>query len=135
MRRGLFRGRFFEGGELCRVGRLVISGQGEEELYSIISHLLRSETFIVNESGRLDQILQVSPVIIRKAGQLVGSTPVFTVGRPDSPSQEVSQVNKLAVILVLDVDGPPTIFPSSNSLAIDDDVALRSDDSERNHRL
>jgi hypothetical protein len=39
------------------------------------------------------------------------------------------------VLLVLDVDHSPAVFPSTNRLAINDDVPLRSDDGEGDHIL
>lgn len=51
------------------------------------------------------------------------------------PEQEVSQVDKLAVILVLDVDDAPPVLATTDLLAVDDDVLLGADDSEGNEVL
>lgn len=61
--------------------------------------------------GRLDQILEM------------GS------------KQEVSQVNKFAVGLVLHVDDAPSVLTSANLLAIDNDVLLGTDDGKWNKAL
>lgn len=53
----------------------------------------------------------------------------------DLPQQEVSQIDKLAVHGIFDVDYTPAVFATTNWLAINDDIALRSDNSERNHAL
>lgn len=39
------------------------------------------------------------------------------------------------MLLVLDVDDSPSVLATAHGLAIDDDVALRADDSERDHVL
>lgn len=53
----------------------------------------------------------------------------------DKPGKEVSEVVELAVLLILDVDHSPTILAASNWLSVDDDVALRTNNSEGNHAL
>lgn len=73
--------------------------------------LLSTEGLVVNLAGSFDQVLQVS------AGQ------------------EVTQVNKFAVALVLDVNHTPTVLASANLLAIDDDSLLTSDNGEGNDFL
>lgn len=55
--------------------------------------------------------------------------------KADKPGEEVTQVDELAVVLVLDIDDTPSVFASTNGLAINDDIALRADDSERNNIL
>ena len=44
-------------------------------------------------------------------------------------------MHELAVLLALNVDHTPAVFASTNGLSVDDNVALRTDDSERNHAL
>lgn len=73
--------------------------------------LLSTEGLVVNLAGSFDQVLQVS------AGE------------------EVTQVNKFAVALVLDVNHTPTVLASANLLAIDDDSLLTSDNGEGNDFL
>lgn len=62
--------------------------------------LLGAEGLIVDLAGRLDQVLEVG------AGE------------------EVAQVDKLAMVLVLDVDHAPSVLPAADLPAFDDDVAL-----------
>lgn len=47
-----------------------------------------------------------------------------------SASQEVAKMDELAMLGIFDVDGSPTSLSSANSLAINDNVALRSHNSE-----
>lgn len=68
--------------------------------------LLSTEGLIVDLGSRLDQILEV------------GS------------KQEVSQVNKFTVGLILHVDDTPSVLTSTNLLAIDNDVLLRTNNGE-----
>lgn len=49
--------------------------------------------------------------------------------------QEVTQVNKLAVILVLDIDDTPSVLTAANLLAVDDDRLLGADDGKGNEVL
>ena len=49
--------------------------------------------------------------------------------------EEVSQVNKFAVVLVLDVDDTPSVLATSDLVAIDDDRLLGSHDGEGNQIL
>jgi hypothetical protein len=65
----------------------------------------------VDLRGGLDQILEVS------AGE------------------EVAEVDEFAVLLVLNVDGSPSVLAAANSLAGDVDVALAADDGEGDDRL
>jgi len=58
-----------------------------------------------------------------------------TEARGDSPGQEVPQVDKLAMPLVLDVHDTVSVLPSSNRLPVDDNVRLGSNDGEGNHFL
>ena len=73
--------------------------------------LLGTEGLVVDLAGCLDQVLQVS------AGK------------------EVAQVNKLAVVLILDVDNTPAVLAAANLLAIHDDGLLTADNGERNDIL
>lgn len=51
------------------------------------------------------------------------------------PEQEVSQVDELAVILILNVDDAPPILASTDLLAVDNDVLLGADDGKGNKVL
>jgi len=62
--------------------------------------LFGSEGLIVNLSSGLDEILQVGP------------------------REEVAEVHKFAVVLVLYIDNTPSVLTPTNRLAIDDDIAL-----------
>lgn len=73
--------------------------------------LLGTEGLVVDLAGGLDQVLQVS------AGK------------------EVAQVNKLAVVLILDVDNTPAVLAAANLLAIYDNGLLTADNGERNDIL
>lgn len=73
--------------------------------------LLGTERFVVDLGCRLDQVLKVG------AGE------------------EVTKVDKFAVLLVLDVDGSPAVLTAANSLAVDVDVALAANNSEWDDRL
>ena len=50
-------------------------------------------------------------------------------------SKEVSQVDKFAVILILNVDDSPSILTATNLLAAYDDRFLRPNDCKRNDVL
>jgi hypothetical protein len=65
--------------------------------------LLGTEGLVVDLAGGLDQILKVG------AGQ------------------EVAQVDKFAVVLVLDVDDTPAVLAAANLLAIDNNGLLAAD--------
>lgn len=73
--------------------------------------LLSTESFIMDMSGSFNKILQV------------GS------------SQKVTQVNKFAVMLVLDIDDTPTSLSATHSLAIHDHVSFRANNSKRDELL
>lgn len=68
--------------------------------------LLRPECLVVDLARRFDQILQVRPC------------------------QEVSQIHKLAVVLVLDVDHAPAVLPAAHLLPVDDNVLFAANDGE-----
>lgn len=51
------------------------------------------------------------------------------------PQQEVTQVDELAVVLVLDVDHTPSVLTATDLLAVDNDRLLGADDSEGNKVL
>jgi len=71
--------------------------------------LLGSEGLVVDLACCLDQVLQVSAC------------------------EEVSQVHKLAVVLVLDVDDAPPVLTSSNLLAAHDDRLLTANNGKGYH--
>ena len=73
--------------------------------------LLSAEGLVVDLRRRLDEILQVGA------------------------EQEVSEVDKLAVVLVLNVDDAPAVLSGWDLLAVHDDRLLRADDSEGNQVL
>ena len=49
--------------------------------------------------------------------------------------EEVSEVDKFAVVGVLDVDNTPAVLSATNRFAIDDYVVFRADNGERNDAL
>lgn len=51
------------------------------------------------------------------------------------PEQEVAEVNKLAVPLVLNVDYTPSVLATANGLALDDHVALGTNNRKWNNAL
>jgi len=51
------------------------------------------------------------------------------------PREEVSQVHKLAVVGILDIDDSPAGLAATDGLAINDDSVLRTNDSKGNHCL
>lgn len=51
------------------------------------------------------------------------------------PRQEVSQLHKLAVILVFNIYDTPSVLATPHRLAIDGDTTFGTDDSERNDVL
>ena len=58
-----------------------------------------------------------------------------TMPTRDVPGEEVSEVHKLAVFLVLDVDDAPTCLASPDGLAVNNDATLRTDNRKGNHVL
>ena len=70
--------------------------------------LLRTEGLVVDHRCGLDQVLEVG------AGQ------------------KVAQMDKLAVVLVLDIDHAPTVLATTDSLAVDNDGLLRANNGEGN---
>lgn len=50
-------------------------------------------------------------------------------------SQEVPQIHKLAVVLILHINDAPSILTATNLLTIDNDCFLTADDSEWNDIL
>lgn len=68
--------------------------------------LLGAERLVVDLRGGVDQVLEVG------AGE------------------EVAEVDEFAVLLVLDVDRSPAVLAAADSLAVNVDVALASDDGE-----
>lgn len=73
--------------------------------------LLGTEGLVVDLRGGLNKILQVGA------------------------EEEVAQVDKLAVVLVLNVDDAPPVLTAADLLAVDDDVLLRADNGEGNEAL
>lgn len=73
--------------------------------------LLGTESLVVDLAGRFNQVLQVGA------------------------SQEVPQVDKFAVVLVLDVDDTPAVLTTADLLAVDHNVLLATDNGERNDVL
>lgn len=73
--------------------------------------LLGTEGLVVDLAGGLDQVLEVG------AGQ------------------EVAEVDKFTVVLVLDVDDTPAVLAAANLLAVDNDRLLTADNGERNDVL
>ena len=68
--------------------------------------LLGTEGLVVNLAGGLNEILEVGA------------------------SQEIAQVYKLAVVLVLNVDDTPAVLAATNLLAVDDNGLLTTDNRE-----
>lgn len=73
--------------------------------------LLGTEGLVVDLGRGLNQVLQVRA------------------------QQEVTQVHKLAVLLVLDVDDTPPVLAGRDLLAVDDDGLLRADDGKGDQAL
>jgi hypothetical protein len=73
--------------------------------------LLGTEGLVVDLAGGLNQVLQVG------AGQ------------------EVAQVDKLAVVLVLNVDDTPAVLATANLLAVDNNGLLAADNGEGDNVL
>lgn len=73
--------------------------------------LFGTESLVMDLASRFNQVLQVSA------------------------SQEVPQVDEFAVVLIFDVDNTPAILSAANLLAVDDNVFLATDNSERNDVL
>lgn len=65
----------------------------------------------MNLRGSLDQVLEVSP------------------------GEEVPERDELAVGLILNIHDPPAVLASADRLAVNEDVTLGTDDSQRNHVL
>jgi hypothetical protein len=49
--------------------------------------------------------------------------------------EEITQVNELAVLLILNVDNTPPVLSTADLLTVDDDVLLRSHNGERDEAL
>jgi hypothetical protein len=73
--------------------------------------LLGTEGLVVSLGSSLNEILQVCS------------------------EKEVAEVNKLAVLLILDIDDTPPVLTAANLLPVDDDVLLRADNGKRNMAL
>jgi hypothetical protein len=72
--------------------------------------LLASERLVVDLGGGFNEILEVGA------------------------EEEITQVDKLAVTFILDIDDTPAVLSAADWLSVNDDVALRSNDSEWDHR-
>jgi hypothetical protein len=79
----------------------------------------------VDLSSHLDQVLQMGPAKV---------SPTLHAQRR-SPGQKVSQIDKLAVSLVFDIDHAPPVFSPAYRLAINNDCSLRPNHSEWEHFL
>jgi hypothetical protein len=53
----------------------------------------------------------------------------------DKPEEEVPEVDELAMALVLDIDNTPAVLATANGLTVDNDGAVRADNSKGNHAL
>jgi hypothetical protein len=73
--------------------------------------LLGTECLVVDLAGGLDQVLEVGT------------------------GQEVAEVDKFTVVLVLDVDDTPAVLAATNLLAVDNDGLLTTNNGERNDVL
>lgn len=73
--------------------------------------LLGTESLVMNLAGRFNQVLQVGA------------------------SQEVPQVDKFTVVLVLDVDDTPAVLTTADLLAVDHNVLLATDNGKRDDVL
>lgn len=90
--------------------------------------LLGSEGLVVRLGSRLDQILQVGPGLHQLLDKLHR-------GVDNLPREEVSEIDKFAVSLVLDIDDSPPVLAPSDWLAIDNDTALGAHNGEGKHGL
>lgn len=86
--------------------------------------LLRTECLIVDLGGRLNQVLQVCSVS-RNVSMVR-----LTRRTSHKPCEEVTQVHELAVVSVLHVDDSPTVLASTDRLAVNNHVILRTDDGK-----
>lgn len=57
------------------------------------------------------------------------------MSRRISPRQEVPEIHELAMSFILDIDGRPSGFASSDSLPVDDYGLFRTNHSKRDHVL
>ena len=79
---------------------------------------------------RFDEVLQVCPRKFAHQSSMSpwrGSTPL--------PGQEIAQIYKLAMLLILNIDDPPPILSPADALAIEHDRALRANDCKGDHCL
>jgi hypothetical protein len=53
----------------------------------------------------------------------------------NEPQEEVTEVHKLAMSLIFDVDDTPAVLTTTDRLAVDDHVTLGADNSEGDHAL
>lgn len=78
-----------------------------------------------------DEVLQVCPKNIR------GYKPsrAASIEEDTSPGQEVAQVDKFTVLLIFNIDDPPSIISPSDTLPVNHDCAFGADDCEGDHCL
>ena len=82
-------------------------------------------------SSGLDEILQVCSV--RQTARISEQDRICNSCR--SPREEITQVDKLAVRLVFNIDDAPSVLATSNGLPVNNDAALGSYHGERDHIL
>lgn len=73
--------------------------------------LLGTECLVVDLAGGFDEVLEVGA------------------------SEEVSEIDKFTVVLVLHVDHAPPVLTAADLLAVDDDRSLAADNGKRNDIL
>lgn len=82
--------------------------------------LLRPKCLVVDQGGRLDEILEVSTVHQGKNEQ----STKHQVYSCSLPSEEIPEVDKLAMAFVLHVNHSPAVLATTDSLSVDNDVSL-----------
>jgi len=119
----------------CRDGFRSVRPSSDSSL-PLSSHLLRTEPFVMRQSSRLDQILQVRPITPQTTPF---SNPIHRPPShpqlPHSPRQKVPQIDKLAVPLILDINHPPTSLSTSDLFPVDHDVTFGADYRKGDHGL
>lgn len=89
--------------------------------------MLGSEGLVMSLCRRLDKILQMCPCFV--------SSMTHSIGSSSLPREEISQIDKFAMPLIFNVDHTPSVLPSADRLAVDNDTSLRSDNCEWEHFL
>ncbi len=123
-------------------GRRLSRGHGHHFLVAIHSHPLRASAHLPI-GGWADRPAAVALRATLLQGQKLLSTEGFVVdlrGGLDQilemgPEKEVSEVDKFAVVLVLDVNHTPAVLAATDLLAVDDNGLLGSDDGKGNKAL